>query len=174
MTELEELRRRLDVLEAESALHRLRNRFHDYVNTDRWDEIGSLFAPDAELDYSYLGSASGRAAITEFFAAIPRLLPDGGRRSEAELDPSTPGKPFVRQFIHGHDVTVDGDRATGTSFLFATPIYHGQSFVLAGRFADTYRRVDGAWMFASVALEIYYSVPVAEGWAGPDRHRMAL
>lgn len=166
MSELDGLRLRLEVLEAESALHQLRNRFHEFVNTDRWDEIGGLFAPDAELDYSYLGSASGRAAITEFFAAIPRLLPaasDGGA-----------GKPFVRQFIHGHDVTVDGDRATGTSFLFATPIYHGQSFVLAGRFADTYTRASGAWLFASVALEIYYSVPVAEGWAGPDRHRMSL
>lgn len=164
--DLADLRRRLELLEAESALHRLRNRFHEYVNTDRWDEIGGLFAPDAELDYSYLGSASGRPAITEFFAAIPRLLPagpDGGA-----------GKPFVRQFIHGHDVTVDGDTATGTSFLFATPIYHGQSFVLAGRFADTYTRAGGAWLFARVALEIWYSVPVAEGWAGPDRHRMAL
>jgi hypothetical protein len=160
--ELAELRRRLEVLESESALHKLRNRFHEYVNTDRWDEIGSLFAPDAELDYSYLGSASGRPAITEFFAAIPRLLP------------ADEGRPFVRQFIHGHDVAVDGDTATGTSFLFATPIYHGQSFVLAGRFADSYVRVDGSWLFAKVVLEIYYSVPVAEGWAGPDRHRMAL
>lgn len=160
--ELDALRLRLEVLEAESALHKLRNRFHEYVNTDRWDEIGGLFAPDAELDYSSLGSASGRLAITEFFAAIPRLLP-----AEA-------GTPFVRQFIHGHDVTVDGDSATGTSFLFATPIYHGQSFVLAGRFADTYTRAGGEWLFASVALEIWYSVPVAEGWAGPDRHRMSL
>jgi hypothetical protein len=166
VSDLAGLSRRLEVLEAESALHRLRNRFHEFVNTDRWDEIGALFAPDAELDYSYLGSASGRSAITEFFAAIPRLLP-AGPGQEA-------GKPFVRQFIHGHDVTVDGDRATGTSYLFATPIYHGQSFVLAGRFADGYARTDGAWFFASVALEIYYSVPVAEGWAGPDRHRMAL
>ncbi|MDD7937467.1 nuclear transport factor 2 family protein [Actinomycetospora lutea] len=164
--DLADLQRRLEVLEAESALHRLRNRFHEYVNTDRWDEIGGLFAPDAELDYSYLGAASGRAAITEFFAAIPRLLP-AGPGQEA-------GKPFVRQFIHGHDVAIDGDTATGTSFLFATPIYHGQSFVLAGRFADTYTRVAGAWLFARVALEIYYSVPVSEGWAGPDRHRMSL
>lgn len=161
-TELAALRHRLEVLEAESVLHHLRNRFHEYVNTDRWDEIGGLFAEDAELDYSYLGAASGRAAITEFFAAIPRLLP------------ADAGMPFVRQFIHGHDVEVDGDRGTGTSFLFATPIYGGESFVLAGRFADTYVRRDGAWSFASVALEIYYSVPVAEGWAGPDRHRMRL
>ena len=141
-TELAALRRRLEVLEAESALHRLRNRFHEYVNTDRWGEIGGLFAPDAELDYSYLGSASGRAEITEFFAAIPRLLPAGA------------GAPFVRQFIHGHDVEVDGDTATGTSFLFATPIYHGQSFVLAGRFADSYVRRDGEWFFATVALDV--------------------
>jgi hypothetical protein len=160
--ELAALRHRLDVLESESALHRLRARFHDFVNTDRWDEIGGLFAEDAELDYSYLGSATGREAITEFFAAIPRLLPAGA------------GGPFIRQFIHGHEVEVDGDRASGSSHLFATPIYHGQAFLASGRFADTYVRRDGVWRFATVTFDIYYTVPLAEGWAVDDRHRMRL
>jgi hypothetical protein len=160
--ELAELRHRLDVLESQEAIRQLRNSFHDRVNTNRWTEIGALFTADAELDYSYLGTASGQAEIAEFFGAMPRLLPVG----DAE--------PFVRQFIHGHSVEIDGDTATGTSYLFATPVYQGQSFLLSGRFTDTYVRGDGQWLFASVALEVYYSVPLAEGWAGADRHRMAL
>ena len=80
----------------------------------------------------------------------------------------------MRQFIHGHHVEIDGDTATGTSVLFATPIYHGQSFLLAGRFTDRYVRRTGTWFFSAVSLDIDYSVPLAEGWAGVDRHRMRL
>jgi hypothetical protein len=160
--ELADLRRRVDALESQERIRQLRNRFHDFVNTDRWAELGSLFTEDAELDYSYLGRAAGRAAVGEFFAAIPRLLPVAD------------GVPFVRQFVHAHSVDVDGDTATGASHLFATPVYNGTSFLLSGRFADTYRRVDADWLFSAVRLEIWYSVPLAEGWAGVDRHRMTL
>ncbi|MBW0106085.1 nuclear transport factor 2 family protein [Pseudonocardia sp. KRD291] len=160
--ELAAVRHRLDVLESREEIRSLRTRFHDYVNTDRWDEIGGLFSADAELDYDYLGSASERQAIDEFFGAIPRLLPDGE------------GGPFVRQFSHAHAIAVDGETATGSSHLFATPVYHGQSFVVSARFADRYGRHDGTWLFDSVAMTVWYSVPLEQGWAGADRHHMRL
>lgn len=160
--EIAALRHRLDALESREQIRGLRNRFHDFVNTDRWDEIGELFAPEAELDYDYLGSASGRAAIGEFFGAIPRLLPAGD------------GAPFIRQFVHAHDVDVNGDTATGTSHLFATPIYHGASFLVAARFSDRYGRHDGRWLFDAVTMQVWYSVPLERGWAGADRHHMRL
>ncbi|MFC5952015.1 nuclear transport factor 2 family protein [Pseudonocardia lutea] len=161
-TELAGLRHRVEVLESQDRIRCLRNRFHDYVNTDRWTEIDELFTDDAELDYSYLGRATGRQAIGGFFGRIPELLP------------ADAGAPFVRQFVHGHSVEVSGDDAGGTSHLLATPIYHGRSFLFAGRFTDTYRRVQGTWYFSSVTLDIWYSVPLDEGWTGPERHRMSL
>ena len=160
--ELAELRNRVDALESREQIQILRNRFHDHVNANRWAEIADLFTHDAQLDYSYLGQASGRAEIGGFFGDMPARLPVDG------------GLPFVRQFVHGHSVTTDGDTGTGASWLLATPIYDGQSFLFCGRFTDTYRRVDGSWLFAAVVLEISYSVPLAEGWAGADRHRMSL
>ncbi|RZT84202.1 SnoaL-like protein [Pseudonocardia sediminis] len=160
--ELAALRHRLDVLESREEIRSLRARFHDHVNTDRWDEIGDLFSTGAELDYDYLGSSSGRQAIGEFFGSIPRLLPDGD------------GGPFVRQFIHAHEIEVDGDTATGTSHMFATPVYHGQSFLVSARFADVYGRHDGVWFFDSVTMRIWYSVPLEQGWAGAERHHMRL
>jgi ketosteroid isomerase-like protein len=162
VAELAELRHRLDALESRDRIQDLRSRFHDYVNTNRWREIGGLFTDDAVMDYDYLGQASGRDEVGAFFARIPELLPDGD------------GAPFVRQFLHSHAVEVDGETATGTSHLFATPIYGGRSFVLSGRFSDTYRRVDGSWLFASVTLDLWYSVPIADGWAGTERHHMQL
>jgi hypothetical protein len=152
----------VDVLESREEIQKLRNLFHDYVNTNRWTEIGALFAEDAELNYSYLGNAFGGAAIDEFFASIPGKLPTGK------------GEPFIRQFIHGHSVDVDGDTATGTSYLFATPIYQEQSFLAAGRFDDRYVRRDNRWLFKSITFDVYYTVPFAEGWAGPNRHQMNL
>jgi hypothetical protein len=160
--ELAELRARVDVLESRDEIQQLRNRFHDYVNTNRWAEIGALFAEDAELNYSYLGNAFGGTAIGEFFASIPRKLPTDA------------GDPFIRQFIHGHSVDVDGDTAQGTSYLFATPIYQGRSFLAAGRFEDSYVRREGRWLFKSITFDVYYTVPLAEGWAGSNRHQMDL
>ena len=160
IAELAELRRRVDTLESRESIQLLRNRFHDYVNTDRWGEIGSLFTDDAELDYDTLGRFSGRTAITDFFAAIPERLPSGTG-------------PFIRQFIHAHSVEVDGSTATGTSHLFATPAFDGVSHVVSARFSDTYARVGGGeWLFASVTMQVWYAVPIAEGWAGENRNRL--
>lgn len=162
VAEIATLRRRIDELEASEQIRRLRNRFHDFVNTDRWDEIGSLFAEDAVLDYDYIAQVSGRRAIGDFFTKIP-------------IDISAEGQtPFVRQFIHGHSVEVTGDTATGVSHLFATPVYNNQSLVVSGRFEDTYGRVDGHWLFTSVRLRLWYSVPLDEGWASSNRHQMTV
>jgi hypothetical protein len=158
VAEFAELRHRIDVLESRDAIRLLRNRFHDFVNTDRWGEIGTLFTSDASLDYSYLGQANGHEQVTAFFARMPDLLPN----------------TFVRQFIHAHSVEVDGDEATGTSHLLATPIYHGESYLLSGRFDDTYRREQGEWLFHAVTLNIWYSVPLAKGWSHPTPHHMSL
>jgi hypothetical protein len=162
VAEIATLRRRVDELEAIEQIRRLRNRFHDFVNTDRWDEIGSLFAEGAVLDYDYVAQVSGRKAIGEFFTKLP-----AGISAEGET-------PFVRQFIHGHSVKVTGDTATGVSHLFATPVYNNTSLVVSGRFEDTYGRVEGEWLFTFVRLRLWYSVPLAEGWASSNRHQMSV
>ncbi|MBT0772295.1 nuclear transport factor 2 family protein [Kineosporia sp. J2-2] len=160
---LADLARRLDVLESQEAIRTLRNTYHDYVNTNRWSMVREMFTDDVVVDYSYLGRAVGRQAAGEFFAGVP------------ELRPADDDMPFIRQFIHAHTVQVDGDEATGTSHLFATPVYDGQSFVLTARFTDRYRREAGRWLFSAIRLDIWYSVPLAEGWAQPGRrHQMSV
>lgn len=62
----------------------------------------------------------------------------------------------MKQFIHAHDVRInhaDPDRSTATSYLEAKPIYHGESYLVAGRFGDGYLRVDGRWLFATATLK---------------------
>lgn len=91
--------------------------------------------------------------------------------------PSPTEPPFVKQFVHAHDVRLDErdpDRATGISYLEAKPVYRGESILVSGRFDDVYRRMDGRWLFAEVRLGVCFMVPAHEGWSSPDRIKMQL
>jgi hypothetical protein len=166
---LANIERRLARLEDVEELHRLRYRYHELINSNAWeDQAAELFTVDAVLDYGHMGAPRGREAIAAFFGGAAA----GVTGSESPTEP-----PFVKQFIHAHDVRLDNedpDRATGISYLEAKPVYRGESFLVSGRFDDEYRRMDGRWLFDKVKLEVWFMVPAGEGWASPDRIKMSL
>jgi hypothetical protein len=162
--QVQRLKQRVSTLEAIEQIRSLRYRYHEYVNENRWHKIGSLFTPHAHIDYAHLGRASGQCAIQKFFADVPRAL-------EQDEGATT---TVVRQFVHAHDVQVSGDRGTGTCFLEATPVYHQRSFIVSGEFSDEYARRDGVWLFERISLELYWMVPLEEGWAGRHNIQMTL
>ena len=86
--------RRLSDIE---AVRKLRHRYHQCINEAAYGEIPLLFTEDGGLDFSYIGKASGRATLTRFFAATPKVL------------------PFIKQFTHNHMISIDGDRASAVS-----------------------------------------------------------
>lgn len=120
---LRALEARLDQLASLEAIRALRCRYHELVNEDQGDRLWELFAEDASVVYGGRGEVSGRDNIRTFFANFPVR--------------------YARQFIHNHVVTVDGDRATGFSYLDGRPVRDGKSFVVVGRFDDDYVRQDG-------------------------------
>jgi SnoaL-like domain len=139
------------------------------INSNAWDPVAQLFTVDAVMDYGHLGVARGRRAIRKFFG--------GAAAGVVGRDSTEHAPPFVKQFIHAHDVRInhaDPDRSTAISYLEAKPIYHGGSYLVADRFDDEYLRVDGRWLFATATLEVWFMVPAQEGWASPDRIRMSL
>lgn len=169
---LANIERRLAQLEDIEELHRIRYRYHELVNSNAWDQAGGaaeLFTVDAVLDYGHMGVFRGREAIAAFFGGATA----GVTGSDSPAEP-----PFVKQFVHAHDVRLDEedpDRATGISYLEAKPVYRGESFLVSGRFDDEYRRVDGRWLFGTVKLEVWFMVPAHEGWASPeDRIKMSF
>ena len=166
---LVDIERRLARLEDIEELHRLRYRYHELVNSNAFeDHAADLFTVDAVVDHGHMGVFRGREAITAFFAGAA----SGVTGSDSATEP-----PFVKQFIHAHDVRLDDedpDRANGVSFLEAKPIYRGESFLVSGRIDDEYRRVDGRWLFAEVTVEYWFMVPAREGWASPPRIKMTL
>lgn len=147
------LERRIQRLEDIEAIRRLRNRYHASLNEARYADCRPLFTDDAVVELGYLARYEGIDAI------------DRGFRAMGERD-----RFFIKQFIHSHDVDVDGDTATGTSYLEARYGRFGVSYVVAGRYDDVYVRVNGVWKFRAMIAELFYTVPNAVGWTGDEMH----
>ncbi len=154
-TRLAALEAQLQHLSNIEAVRQLRHRYHQCINDGAYDEIPLLFIEDGWLDFSYIGKATGRATLTKFFAATPKVL------------------PFIKQFIHNHMVSVDGDRASAVSYMEARTINNGEAFIVAGRYDDDCIRQDGEWKFRSMVFEAYYTLPYNESWVQDDLLKMA-
>ena len=147
------LDQRIRRLEDIEAIRRLRNRYHFCLNESRFGQVRALFTDDAVVELGYLARYEGIEAI------------DRGFRAMAERE-----RFFIKQFIHGHDVEVEGDNGTGTSYLEARYGRFGVSYVVAGRYDDVYIRAGGVWKFRSMIAELFYTVPNGVGWTGDDMH----
>jgi bile-acid 7alpha-dehydratase len=68
MTELEELRTRIRVLEDVEAIRRLRNKYFRCLDGRLWDEMAECFADDVDASY-FNGELkfSGKNALVQFF-----------------------------------------------------------------------------------------------------------
>ncbi len=117
--------------------------------------IPDLFAERGEIDFAHLGKAQGKTNVAAFY-----------RQALSDL------VPFVKQFIHNHVITINGDTGTGLSYLEAKPIFNGESFLVAARFDDEYVRENGRWKFRKMTLVPYFMVPLREGWAGENKIQM--
>ncbi|MCZ0983332.1 nuclear transport factor 2 family protein [Streptomyces diastatochromogenes] len=147
------LAERVQNLEDIQALNALRAELPRRVNDGQWDRAAELFAEDAQLDYAHLGQASGRAEIHAYFTALPGLV----QRDK-------PGSQLlIKQFLHAHDVEVLGDRAYGVSFFEERVVFDDDSAMVAGKFTDSYVRVDGRWLFSRIELTLYWVLPHAAG-----------
>ena len=153
MTDLIALEARLRRLEDIEAIRHLRCRYHACLNEGQFTSLRPLFTGDALVGLGYLARYEGIEAI------------DRGFRAMGERD-----RFFIKQFSHGHDVSVDGDTGTGTSYLEARYGRFGVSYVVAGRYDDVYVRQDGEWKFRSMIAELFYTVPNGVGWTGDEMH----
>lgn len=152
------LEQRVARLEDIDQIRKLKSEYHVLINDCRFSEFAELFTEDATVDMGYMGgeesSWHGRDEIAEKFSAIPQHLQQ------------------IKQFIHNHMIEVDGDTAIGWAFLEARYGSGGTSYNVAGKYEDTYRRVDGRWLFDTIQVSFYFTVPSDSGWAAADRHHL--
>ena len=154
-----DLEARVRRLEDTESIRTLKSRYHTYVNDTDFDRVGSLFALDASLKLGYLmpddNAIVGRDNIQTAFSGMA----------------SSTTQSQLKQFLHSHIVELSGpDTATGTGMLYACYGVHADAYVVAGKYSEEYVRVDGSWLFKTMNLALYFTVPLAVGWAGSKRH----
>lgn len=157
MTELT-LEERVRRLEDIDQIKKLKNRYHLYINDCQFERVGELFTNDAVVDMGYMGGDAGTWCGREEI---------GGKLSQIPQHLSQ-----IKQFLHNHTVEVDGDQATGWAFLEARYGLESESYNVAAKYSDGYRRVDGVWLFSSMLVTFYFTVAMLKGWAGEARHQL--
>jgi len=153
------LEARIQRLEDIEAIRTLKSRYHTYINDTEFDSIGSLFAADASLKLGYLmpdqNSIIGREKIQAAFLGMKTST----KQSQ------------LKQFLHSHIVELTGpNSASGTGMLYACYGIHDDAYVVAGKYSEDYDRVGSRWLFKTMNLALYFTVPLATGWAGSKRH----
>ncbi|MFT5172997.1 MAG: ketosteroid isomerase-like protein [Gammaproteobacteria bacterium] len=147
------LETRLRLLEDREEIRALRDAYHGCINDSHFAEIADLFSDDAYVKLGYLAQYRGRAEI------------DAGFRSMGTRE-----RFYIKQYIHSHRITVDGDLGSGHSYLDARYGRFGVSYLVAGRYDDSYARTSAGWRFTQMLIEFDYTVPAGVGWSGDERH----
>lgn len=155
----ETIDRRVARLEAVQAIRDLKSTYHTYVNDTAFDKVPDLFTDDAYVHLGYLMPGgqpwTGREQIRAAFSSMT----------------STSLQSQVKQFPHAHVVEITGDHtASGTSQLLALYGVGEDSYLVAGKYEETYVRNSQGWLIKSMRLRLHFSVPLTAGWAGVKRH----
>lgn len=103
-----------------------------------FDGYAALFTEDGQLTLQG-NTAKGRAAIRDFVAALPP-------------------EPRVMHPIANLNYTIEGDTAKGGAYWQDIGLVNGAPGVLvAGRYEDTLRKVDGVWRIATRSIVIEFA-----------------
>ena len=116
--------------------------------------MANLFTEDGSVDFSSLGRGvmKGHSALKEFYRGTWPLK--------------------VKPFFTNHVIQIHGNHATGICSLENRATRGDESLIGAGRLHDEYEKVNDEWKFKSRRVEMFYLVPLSEGWAktsGPGK-----
>lgn len=111
------------------------------------EQMAKLFAADGSVDFSSLGRGviRGHEEIKAFYESTWPLE--------------------VKPFFTNHCIEINGDRAHGICSLENRAVRDGESWIGAGRLHDHYIKIGEDWKFQSRRVEMFYFVPLKEGWA---------
>ncbi|PXY36783.1 nuclear transport factor 2 family protein [Prauserella flavalba] len=142
----ESLSDRVRRLEDLHALQQLRARYCQYLDDGRWDELAGLFTTDGA--FVGLGTARGHEELRSFFAG----LQNGALTS-------------WWHFSSNETLELDGDLATGQTWLLQPCVVDGQAQLAAGRYTDRMvRGADGCWRFEERRVRFFWWADLDRGW----------
>lgn len=146
-----DLAARIARLEDIEDIHRLRNMYHYFINENLPERFREIYTEDAWLKFDDRMSWEGLDAIVAGFASMPART------------------PLIKQFIHNHQIDLDGDRAKSFAYFEARyATLDRKSLMVAGRYDETYKRTKAGWRITTTFVHLIYSVPLDVGWAGDN------
>lgn len=142
-----DLEARVRRLEDLHEIGQLRALYCQYLDDGRWDELVDLFTEDGS--FVGLSTATGRDALRRFFPAL----------QEGSLQ-------AWWHFSSNETIYLDGDRATGETWLDQPCVVDDRPHIAAGRYVDRMRRCfDGRWRFEERKVSFFFWSPAETGWA---------
>lgn len=113
------------------------------LDEHRWDDLRTVFAPDATAD---LGSSSRLVGIDAIIDRVSTAL--------GPLDDS-------QHLVGNHQIVVDGGCATHRCYLQAQHIRHaapgGPNYIVAGRYEDDLVRTPDGWRITHRTLHVMWT-----------------
>lgn len=143
---MSDLETRIRVLEDRQAIQQLRAEYCQHLDDGRWEQLADLFTEDGL--FVGLSTAQGREQMLEFFPT---------------LNASTVTSWW--HFSSNETIHLDGDRATGQTWLLQPCVVDGEAHIAAGRYEDRMQRTaEGAWLFEERRVRFFFWDRLAEGW----------
>ena len=139
------LEERITRLEDVHEIGQLRARYCQALDDGRWDDLADTFTEDGA--FVGLSTARGRTEMLEFFP---------------KLNSSTVTSWW--HFSSNETVELDGDAATGTTWLLQPCVVDGESQIAAGRYEDTMVRTAQGWRFQERRVSFFFWSSLESGW----------
>lgn len=139
------LEERIARIEDIQAIGQLRARYCQALDDGRWDDLADTFTEDGA--FVGLSTARGREEMLDFFPT---------------LNATTVTSWW--HFSSNETVDLDGDRATGTTWLLQPCVVEGQSQIAAGRYDDTMVRTSEGWRFSERKVAFFFWSSLEAGW----------
>lgn len=151
-----DLEKRVQDLEDREKIKELRATYCFLVDDDQYPElVNEYFTSDAGCDFRYR-SGGGDPLISQGSEKILGFFRKVVATTLKNMSHTT----------HNHRIAIEGDRASGDCYfeLTAQDANSSVPMVGAGRYIDRYERVNGKWQFSQRNADIFYIVPLEQGW----------
>lgn len=126
--EIEELKKRIGVLEDIEAIRKLRAKYGFLAREGKLEELAALFSEDATGDYPY-GKFESKMAFMEFFKNL---------------------SPRPVNMSHNPIINVQGERATGEWYYVGAFAGQKNAAILIGKYDEEYVKDEGVWKFRRI------------------------
>lgn len=135
---------RIQYLEDVHEISQLRARYCQALDDARWDDLTDTFIPEGR--FNGLSLVEGHEQMLEFFPGLQQTVSSWWHFSSNET------------------VEIDGDRATGTTWLLQPCVIDGESHLAAGRYEDQMVRTQSGWKFHERKVRFFFWSSLEAGW----------